>query len=299
MQFAARVSNRFPHCCISYQQRTDSPVRFQYGTMSPLTLQMTDQPFRPVVITRPLAQARPLAQRVAALGREAIVFPLLDIQPLPDQTKLRAVFGDLASYAMVAFVSPNAIDAAFSVLKDWPKQVAIAVMGEGSKTALAHHGLTPANASIISPIDPQRTDSQTLLEVLHIDALRGKRVLIVRGETGRELLADALRDKGVRVEQLAAYRRAAPKLDQAGREQLLRLLDCEGEWIITSSEALRILINMVRESAGDDGVVKMQQQKIIVPHVRIAESARMLGFVNITQTGSGDEHVLAALQFRA
>jgi uroporphyrinogen-III synthase len=46
-------------------------------------------------------------------------------------------------------------------------------------------------------------------------------------------------------------------------------------------------------------VAKMQQQHIIVPHVRIAESAQKLGFGHITQTGSGDEPLLAALQFRA
>lgn len=260
---------------------------------------MTDRHTRPVVITRPLAQAKPLAQRVAANGREAVVFPLLEILPLPDQAKLRAALRDVESYAMVAFVSPNAIDAAFAVRKDWPAQLTLAVMGEGSRAALAHHGLTSVNATIVSPADAQRTDSQTLFDVLDIDALRGKRVLIVRGETGRELLADALRENSVEVEQVASYRRVAPVLDQAGRTQLLRLLDCPSDWVITSSEALRILMQMVRQLASADGVAKMQQQNIIVPHVRIAETAQSLGFTHITQTGSGDELLLAALQFRA
>lgn len=260
---------------------------------------MTDRNARPVVITRPLAQAKPLAQRVAAAGRDAVVFPLLEILPLPDQSRLQAVLHDLDRYAMVAFVSPNAIDSAFALLDKWPVQVTIAVVGEGSKAALARHGVTPANTTIVCPLDPDRTDSQTLLEVLDIDALHDKRVLIVRGETGRELLADALREKGVQVEQVAAYRRAAPVLDQDGRTQLAHLLDCSCDWVITSSEALRILVQMVRDIAGDAGVMKMQQQTLIVPHVRIAESARLLGFVNITQTGSGDEQLLAALQFRA
>lgn len=260
---------------------------------------MTDRNARPVVITRPLAQATPLAQRISAMGREAIVFPLLDILPLPDQTQLRTVLQGLDQYVMVAFVSPNAIDSAFALLKSWPPQVTIAVVGEGSKAALAKHGLTPSNAAIVSPVDPHRTDSQTLLEVLDIASLRNKRVLIVRGETGRELLADALREKGVQVETVAAYRRVAPVLNDAGKAQLAHLLDTECEWIITSSEALRILMQMVRDIAGDTGLLKMQQQTLIVPHVRIAESARELGFDRILQTGSGDDQLLAALQFRA
>jgi len=161
---------------------------------------MTDRNARPVVITRPLAQATPLAQRISAAGRDAIIFPLLEILPLPDQTRLRTILQRLDRYAMVAFVSPNAIDSAFAVLERWPATLTIAVVGEGSKAALARHGLTPSNASIVSPVDPHRTDSQTLLEALDIASLRDKRVLIVRGETGPELLADSLRGKGIQVE---------------------------------------------------------------------------------------------------
>jgi len=260
---------------------------------------MTDHFSRPVVITRPLAQATPLAEKVAAIGRQAVVFPLLDILPLPDQTELQAALGDIGSYAMVAFVSPNAIEAAFAHVKQWPLHVALAVVGEGSKAALAQHGLTPANATIFSPLDPHRTDSQTLLDALDLASLRGRRVLVIRGETGRELLADALREQGVEVEQVAAYRRVAPVLDEDRRRTLLRLLDSPSDWLITSSEALRNLLQMVRDTAGEAGVAKMQRQTVVVPHVRIAETAQSLGFTCIVQTGSGDEPLLAALQFRA
>jgi uroporphyrinogen-III synthase len=50
----------------------------------------------PVVITRPAAQAAPLAQRIAALGHEAVIFPLLDIEPLPDQSALRQALADVS-----------------------------------------------------------------------------------------------------------------------------------------------------------------------------------------------------------
>lgn len=252
----------------------------------------------PIVITRPRAQAEAFAQRISALGREAIVFPLLEIHPLADPAPLLAALANLNDYAMVAFVSPNAIDAAFSILHGWPAGVPLAVMGEGSRNALAHYGVTSANTAIVSPLDPERTDSQTLLEALDIGALRGKRVLIVRGETGRELLADALRAAGIQVDQVAAYRRTAPVLDDACRKQLSALLNTKNDWIVTSSEALRNLLQMVKQVSDDAGVAKMQQQSIVVPHVRIEETAQMLGFSDITLTGSGDERLLAALQFR-
>jgi uroporphyrinogen-III synthase len=257
---------------------------------------------KPVVITRPHAQALALAQQAREAGYEIVIFPLLEILPLPDPAPFRNALQYLHDCAMVAFVSPNAIDAVFRELPAWPLQIPIAIIGEGSRQALAQHGLTSANAIIRSPRDPERTDSQTLLETLDLDALRGKRVMIVRGETGRELLADALRAKGVEVVQVAAYRRAAPELDDARRLQLRQLMATENDWIVTSSEALRILMDMLRQLDDDkenDPVAKMQRQRLIVPHVRIAETARALGLHNVTLTGSGDEQLFAALQSHA
>ena len=249
-----------------------------------------------IVITRPLAQAEGLRRRITALGRETILFPLLEIQPLPDQTALKQTLNDLDHYALIAFVSPNAIDAAFVTRPDWPHDIALAVMGEGSRLRLATYGINEAETRIFYPRDTERTDSQTLLAELDLDDLRSKRVLIIRGETGRELLGDALRAAGVQVETVAAYRRVAPKLDASVLSELKHLLYGHNEWIVTSSEALRVLLQMVSQLEEVEDVAKMQQLKILVPHARIAETAHQLGFRNIVLTRSGDDGLIAALQ---
>ena len=258
---------------------------------------MTEAVFTdPVVITRPAAQAGALAARIAARGREAVVFPLLEIHPLADQAPLLAALAELEQYALVAFVSPNAIGAAFAARPDWPATVPLAVMGEGSRQALAELGITSATTAITSPQDKHRTDSQTLLAELDLAALKGKKALILRGESGRELLADALRAAGVEVTTVAAYRRLAPLLDQPRRERLLALLAGRHEWIITSSEALRYLLRMVEQVGGAQGLANLQAQKFIIPHARILETAQNAGLSRLVLTGSGDEHMLAALQ---
>ncbi|WP_293776518.1 uroporphyrinogen-III synthase [uncultured Oxalicibacterium sp.] len=249
-----------------------------------------------VVVTRPLAQAHELAARVTALGRQAVLFPLLDIQPLPDTTILHKALAELERYALVAFVSPNAIDAALAVRPDWPFDVPLAVVGEGSRAALARHGLTAERCTIYSPRNLERTDSETLLEELDLAALRGREVLIVRGETGRELLGDTLRAAGVRVTPVAAYRRTAPEWTAERRQELRCLLDSQNDWIVTSSEALRFLEQMVARLDDAQGVAKMQQQRLIVPHIRIADTARSLGFSHVHQSRSGDDGLIAALQ---
>jgi uroporphyrinogen-III synthase len=251
---------------------------------------------RPVILTRPLAQAEPLASRIRALGREVEVLPLLEITPLPDQAPLSAALAGLASYQLAAFVSPNAIDAAFAHITAWPEALQAAVVGEGSRQALIAKGV-PAS-QIASPADPARSDTEHLLQALDLRALRGARVLIVRGESGRELMADAFRAAGAEVTILPAYRRAIPLLTPALAARLSALADEGADWIITSSEALRGLAGLLNQLNKLTIVATMQHHHLIVPHSRIAETARELGFQNVTLTGSGDERVLAALQSR-
>jgi len=254
---------------------------------------------RPVVITRPRAQADALAARLAELGVAVHCFPLLEIQAIQDDAVLRDTLGRLRDYAMVAFVSPNAIDAAFAYIDQWPVEVIAAVVGEGSRQALARYGVNAGNAQIVSPIDPNRTDSETLLEVLDLAALKGRRALIVRAETGRELLADRLRAADVEVEQIAAYQRGMPVFDAQRRAQLADLLAQPMSWVITSSEALRYLLEMARQLAAETGVEQMLGRQLIVPHPRIAETAYALGFTHVMQTASGDEALVAAIQSAA
>lgn len=251
---------------------------------------------RPVILTRPIAQAEPLASRIRALGREVEVLPLLEISPLPDQAPLRAGLAALANYQLVAFVSPNAIDAAFTHIASWPQGLRAAVVGEGSRQALLAQGI-PAG-QIASPADPAHSDTEHLLQALDLPALRGAKVLIVRGESGRELMAESFRAAGAEVTVLPAYRRAVPVLTPALAARLPVLLAADADWIITSSEALRGLAGLLQQLNSVNFVASLQHQHLIVPHSRIADTARELGCQNVTLTGSGDERVLAALQSR-
>jgi len=250
----------------------------------------------PVVLTRPIAQAEPLAGRIRALGRPVELLPLLEISPLPDQQPLKDALSALPAYDLVAFVSPNAIEAAFAHIPAWPAALRAAVVGEASRQALLAQGV-PA-AAIASPADPAHSDTEHLLQALDLAALHGARVLIVRGQSGRELMADAFRAAGAEVTLLPAYRREVPALDAALAGRLRALLASPADWIITSSEALRGLFGLLRQMNESSIVANMQHQPLFVPHVRIAETAAALGCRNVTLTGSGDERVLAALQSR-
>lgn len=253
-----------------------------------------------IVLTRPIAQAQPMAQRLTALGYPAVLFPLLEIAPLPEksalQLTLQATLANLSRYALAAFVSPNAIHAVFKHGLVWPSGVAIAVMGVGSRTALAHYGINEKNTRLYCPTDPFHSDSETLLQELDLPSLKGREVVIFRAEAGRELLSDALAAHDIQVVKVVCYRRFAPPIAEQ-RSQLLRELVASGSvWVVNSSEALRTLVDMIKNGIGEVGVVALQQMNLWVSHHRIVEIAEKCGFKRIRLIGSGDENLLLALQ---
>lgn len=249
----------------------------------------------PVVITRPLKQAGALAERVAAI-RPVVLFPLLEIAPLPEVAELEAVLHRLTDYALVVFVSPNAVDAVFPHIDQWPANVAIGIVGQGSRVALASHGVSDDNATIYAPAELQKSDSEGLLETLPLDTFKGQRVLIVRGQHGRDFLTQTLHKHAITVHHVTAYLRLVPTLTQVRQAKLDAFLAGQFDFVLTSSEALRNLLEMVRQHADEEGVVKMQHQRIIATHNRISDIARSLGFSDVILCGTGDEQIIATLQ---
>jgi uroporphyrinogen-III synthase len=272
-----------------------------------------------IVLTRTRVQSQPLAHRLTALGYAVALFPLLEIVPLPENSNQQRIFqatlNNLSTYAMAVFVSPNAIHAVFKNGLKWPSEVAIAVMGEGSRAALAQYGISEKSAHIYCPATPAssvdsannsttpqfRADSEALLRELDLDSLRGRNVVIFRAETGRELLADALAEHDIHVVKVIAYRRFAPLMTVEDKQLLSDLLASDSTWVVASSEALRTLANCIQKLASDvdvnsTNVVASQQLTLWVSHHRIAETAEKCGFNHIRLIGSGDENLLLALQ---
>lgn len=140
-------------------------------------------------------------------------------------------------------------------------------------------------------------DSEALFRTLDIESLRGKYVLIVRAQKGRNFLANMLRAQQVTVHYVTAYKRFKQSFSIKLTLQLKYLIMLDSEWIMTSSEALNHLLNLATKALNKAEITKLKKQKIIVWHLRIAEVAKSLGFSNITVTrGFKNEQFTAALQ---
>ena len=198
-----------------------------------------------IAITRPRDQAAPLARRIEQAGGIPLLFPLLDIAPAQDQQALREQISRLAQFDLAIFISPNAVQygmAAIRAAGELPQNLKIATVGQGSAKALRELGI----AEVIAPAE--RFDSEGLLALPELQHVAGWRVLILRGDGGRELLGDTLRARGATVEYAACYRRSKPQQDIAA------LIDAVPDALtVTSSEALDHLWQMLGDTLGARG----------------------------------------------
>ena len=242
---------------------------------------------RGIVVTRPAQQSGPLAGRIHAAGGRAILFPVLEIIDTPDLQPLLDAITRLDDYQLTVFISPNAVVRAMKQVmahRQWPEAMRVAAIGKGSVRELERFGVT----GVLAP--ERHFDSEHLLELPELQKVAGQRVVIFRGDGGRELLGDTLAARGAQVDYVECYRRARPAADaapllQAWAGNVLHAVT------ITSSEGMRNLFTMV----GPSGQPLLQQTPLFAPHPRIAAVARELGCRNVTETAPGDNGLMDAL----
>ncbi|MBU0622219.1 MAG: uroporphyrinogen-III synthase [Gammaproteobacteria bacterium] len=243
---------------------------------------MAEKPLagRHIVVTRPREQAADLAKRIKQVGGKPLLFPLLEIKPVEDVRALHGLAKSLTSYDLLIFISPNAVKHGMASLGTLPRTVRAATVGQGSARALRDAGV----ADIIVP--GGSFDSEALLAMPEMQNVSGWRIAILRGDAGRELLGDTLKQRGANVEYVACYQRSKAPFDSAG------LLDVVPDAIsITSSEALAHLC----ESYDEARKSRLTSIPLFVPHPRIAEAAQRQGWRQVIITGSGDDGLMTGL----
>lgn len=240
-----------------------------------------------ILVTRPAHQACEFAERIRAAGGHPFLFPVLEIQDTLNLQPLLDLIGRLDDFDLAIFVSPNAVSKAVGLIctkRTFPAGLKTAAVGQGTVKALGRFGLT----GVIAPTT--RFDSEALLGMSELKQVKGKHIVIFRGDSGRELLGGTLVSRGATVEYAECYRRVKPDLDAA---PLLRAW-ASGKMdavTITSSEGLRNLCEMV----GDPGRAWLKKTPLFVSHERIAESARKLGFGEVVPTAAGDDGLMEGL----
>jgi uroporphyrinogen-III synthase len=240
-----------------------------------------------IVVTRPAHQAARLAELIRAAGGRPILFPVIEIVAVDDLQPLLALIDRLDEFDLAVFISPNAVNKAMNLIKArraLPPHLKLAAIGRGGVRELKHFGYT----AVIAPAS--RFDSEALLDLPAMRDVAGMRIVIFRGDGGRELLGDTLTARGAAIEYVECYRRGRPQLDAApllkawARNELHAIT-------VTSSEGLHNLFDLV----GKLGQSWLRKTPLFVPHPRIEQTAHELGLATVVLTAQGDEGLVQGL----
>lgn len=237
----------------------------------------------PLLITRPRAQADAVVSELHALGVDARPLPLIGIEPVAGgaaPAELARAWATLPEVRLVMFVSANAVAHFFAAApagSAWPAGATTLAGSTGPGTTAALRAAQVPAACIRQPAaEAARFDSEALWAQLQHERWAGARVLVVRGDGGRDWLADTLREAGAEVTFVTAYRRTMPVWSAAEHELLAAAVRQPQAfaWHFGSSEAVRRLVELSPARA-------WRASLAYATHPRIAQAAREAGFTRV------------------
>jgi uroporphyrinogen-III synthase len=215
-----------------------------------------------VLVTRPAHQAENLCRLVEAEGGVAVRLPLLTIEPSSQSGEARRLLA--APRDLWIFTSSNAVRLAVPLVAGtWPPH--LAAVGPGTAAALAVAGQADAAAPLAG------ASSEALLGLPELAQVAGRRILVVTGEGGLQVLERGLAARGATVERAEVYRRVPLPYPPDAVSAALRGIDVV---VITSSESLEHLVRVTPEAVRN----ALLKKRLVVPGARVVEKARELGF---------------------
>ncbi len=217
-------------------------------------------------------------------GWKAIRFPTIEILRVKNPI-ISEQLNSLSQQHWLIFISRNAVnfalDANSGKIDDF-KKCSIAAVGKATAAALQSAGLT------VDLLPENDFNSEGLLATAEMNRVAGKKCLIIRGQGGRETLAQALKERGAQVEYMEVYSREKPLSDDLIVCDRLRQGKLHGI-IVTSGEALNNLLALINRSAHKS----LYAVPLIVISQRIKLLAEQLGFKEISVTeGPGDVAII-------
>lgn len=217
-----------------------------------------------LLVTRFAPHAQQLADNLSEVGYFSIAQPLLTVTALEDPAMLKRFLSGY--YDVVIAVSANAVKYVQDKIHDgWPDAVYFAV-GDSTQKQLSD----ASGKQVLCPVNS--FDSEGLLALKQLQALQSKRVLILRGEGGRDLLASTLTERGAEVVYFQTYKRI--KIDLNGHDlvKIWQQALINGV-IISSAEILNQLFALVPSKDAS----WLSDLVFYVPSQRVAEQAILLG----------------------
>lgn len=199
-----------------------------------------------VVVTRARAQASGIAKTLSELGAEVVQLPAIRIESRINSDAVRDAIEALHSYALVCLASPNAVRALFEAMEAGGRdaralaQAQVAAVGPSTARELRRHG-------VIADLVPEKAVAESLVEALKPLELEGRPVLIARAAEARNVLPEALRERGAKLDAVTFYETVRETLDP---DQLAAAAEADYITFTSSSTVSNLLAAMNGELPG-------------------------------------------------
>jgi len=200
---------------------------------------------RRVAVTRARAQASGLAARLRSLGADVVETPAIRIEPRPVEGEVTRMTAEIGDYVLVILTSPNGATLLMAALNATGRDAralagaTVAAIGPGTARELERHGIHP-------DVVPPRSIAESLVEALADVPVDGRRVLVARAAEARDVLPEALGERGAEVDVVALYDTIAEPLDDAQIEAL-----ASADYVtFTSSSTVHFLLDAVGSPGG-------------------------------------------------
>ena len=240
-------------------------------------------------VTRPAHQAAELYSMIEQQQGVPVLLPTLVIRPAVDKTQATAGERHLADADIVIFISRNAVVYAlerFPGMADTMQGKTVLAVGQATARSLTALGLDK-----VAHVGAGGSDALLQLTTLAEAGIRAKRIVIVRGQGGREALRDALLARGAVVDYVEVYRRDKPDLSQAEMAKFWHDQSPDAV-VITSMAGLDNLVELTPAAASS----RLLETPMVVMSERIGQHARNTGFVRVaTATDNTDGGLIDAL----
>ena len=198
-----------------------------------------------ILNTRPVGQNQSLSRAIKAAGGVPNECPLLAIEPIESTPDSISALGDLSTIQHAIFISTNAVYYFFEGLKalnlKWPSTIRVIAIGSSTARALNDRGVRVDDMPLL-------TGSESLLQLASMQCVKKRLILLVKGEFGRELIAETLVSRGATVLPMVVYRRVPCVENQEALRSLWRQ-DAVDVIVFTSEQAMHTLFSLVGKKA--------------------------------------------------
>jgi len=231
-----------------------------------------------VLVTRPRLQAQGVCNLIEQAQGKAIHFPVIDIEAVATDYWTTA---ELETLDAIIFVSRNAVD--YFVQDNryaLPDKLQLIAVGDGSAESMLLNGLR------VDFRPTQSIGSEGLLLMPELEDMSDKKVLIVRGKGGRELLADTLKERGAEVDYIEVYQRVLPTPSALQCEQAVKA----DAVMCTSIEGVTNLSLLLQQRLSS-----LFAKPLLVISERIKKYAESMGFEQVWVTKDTSDNAIIEL----